>query len=940
MNNALKKFLSTLAISIFLITNSCSTYAQEQFLIYQDRQEKIVSSGLIHESIKKFTSTGWVNINVLRVDLSDKYTNIKPLYDKDGVIEKDTIKSMVVNSGAIAGINADYFYTDHFSTPIGPIIDDNKFVSSPNNSAKQFPVFFMDDNKIPSIDFLQWNMKVIPQDKEPLTVYSINKDSNTFEGIVMFDKNWSNKTIGNRYFPNTTEVVIKNDTVISVQTGHAPLDMPENGYVLAGRNFAGEQLLQNFKVGDNVKLQINASKDLNEISSAVGGGAVLVKAGKIADNFTIDIKGNQPRTALGITEDKKQLIIAVVDGRHTSYKGLTQTEMADLMIHLGAYEAINFDGGGSTTMVLSSLDKDTPVVVNYPSDGSQRRVINGVGIFNDAPQKSLSKIEIICDNTDIFVDTSREFFVKGYDRYNNPVPVDQDSVKYYIEDTKGSLKKNIFTPHEVGTGTIIAKYKNKKAEIEINVLNSVKEIQSDQYYYSVDVDSEIVLADLLKNVYGLNDEGYSSKINVEDIQWDVFGDIGSVKDGVLYTSKTPNSGVLTANIGDAVKNFKFSVGYVMKMLEDFENTNGLSFTSYPAVVQGNIKTSSKSKDSTHSLKLEYDFTNSEDTQAAYIELKNGGIKLENKADKLGLWVYGNQKNHWLRAEIYDSKGNLHRLNLANDVDWKYWKWVTADIPSYISYPITVKRIYLVETNPLNMDKGYILVDGLKSLYHTPYSYETKAPEETMIKDVKEKLLDITDDGYKAIITTGVDKLDTLLDYQIANNLNKALNTSNINIVLNNLPDSFAKLNSEATLNPKTGFSGYSKGSAMFIQLNDLNGGIRQANPYQWTEFLTTLQNTDQDNIIISLPKPVFGDNGFSDSMEAELFHRVLLDYKKDKNIWVVQTGSSNKTQFKDGIRYIYMNDKYSADNVFDMKYLTFTVKNKEVTYSFQNLFDN
>jgi MYXO-CTERM domain-containing protein len=78
---------------------------------------------------------------------------------------------------------------------------------------------------------------------------------------------------------------------------------------------------------------------------------------------------------MGLTEDLQTLILAVVDGRSTSSAGMYGAELADLMFQLGAWEAFNLDGGGSSTMWVDGS------VRNVPSDGSQRSVANHWGVF-------------------------------------------------------------------------------------------------------------------------------------------------------------------------------------------------------------------------------------------------------------------------------------------------------------------------------------------------------------------------------------------------------------------------------------------------------------------------------------------------------------------------------------------------------------------------------
>ncbi|MBW2524813.1 MAG: phosphodiester glycosidase family protein [Deltaproteobacteria bacterium] len=88
-----------------------------------------------------------------------------------------------------------------------------------------------------------------------------------------------------------------------------------------------------------------------------------------------DMRQRHPRTAMGFTEDRGTFILAVVDGRSAISVGMYGAELADLMFQLGAWEAFNLDGGGSSTMWVDGS------VRNDPSDGSQRSVANHWGVF-------------------------------------------------------------------------------------------------------------------------------------------------------------------------------------------------------------------------------------------------------------------------------------------------------------------------------------------------------------------------------------------------------------------------------------------------------------------------------------------------------------------------------------------------------------------------------
>jgi exopolysaccharide biosynthesis protein len=86
-----------------------------------------------------------------------------------------------------------------------------------------------------------------------------------------------------------------------------------------------------------------------------------------------------PRTAIGIDRDTGQVLMLVVDGRQSFSRGYTMVELANLMTSLGAEDALNLDGGGSSTMI--ALDALGQIGVrNSPSDGVERLVANGLSV--------------------------------------------------------------------------------------------------------------------------------------------------------------------------------------------------------------------------------------------------------------------------------------------------------------------------------------------------------------------------------------------------------------------------------------------------------------------------------------------------------------------------------------------------------------------------------
>ncbi len=113
------------------------------------------------------------------------------------------------------------------------------------------------------------------------------------------------------------------------------------------------------------------------LGTGIGGGPVLVENGQRRVTWTPEVffgsgigdtTALQPRTAVGYTETG-ELLLVVVDGRQQASSGMTLLELADLFIGLGAVEALNLDGGGSSTLVAAGT------LVTRPEGGTFERQV-------------------------------------------------------------------------------------------------------------------------------------------------------------------------------------------------------------------------------------------------------------------------------------------------------------------------------------------------------------------------------------------------------------------------------------------------------------------------------------------------------------------------------------------------------------------------------------
>ncbi len=153
-----------------------------------------------------------------------------------------------------------------------------------------------------------------------------------------------------------------------------------------------------FAVSKDGQVSIRAGNESAEdVQEAVGGEPILVWDGDIADNLE---SPREPRQGIGITDDSTVYILSV-DGRDPSSPGISLKEFAKIFKQLGCTQALNLDGGGSSSFLTKRLGEKSLVFRNTKADGYERGVSSALLVVGDKDgkkQKSHSKIKSLVDN--------------------------------------------------------------------------------------------------------------------------------------------------------------------------------------------------------------------------------------------------------------------------------------------------------------------------------------------------------------------------------------------------------------------------------------------------------------------------------------------------------------------------------------------------------------
>lgn len=171
-----------------------------------------------------------------------------------------------------------------------------------------------------------------------------------------------------------------------------------------------------------------------------------------------------PRSAIGRSADGKTMLVTV-DGRQGISKGVSLPELSAIMKRLGAVDAINLDGGGSTTLSYRGS------VINSPSGGIQRTVANGVLVFAKQPQnEEVSGLSILVPAQQLAVSKGTQLYLtQGDEKY----PLAQNQIDRIVWATSNGMgfinQYGYLIPSRVRKGPIRAFYGDQQVEIEVNV---------------------------------------------------------------------------------------------------------------------------------------------------------------------------------------------------------------------------------------------------------------------------------------------------------------------------------------------------------------------------------------------------------------------------------------------------------------------------------------
>jgi hypothetical protein len=353
-----------------------------------------VTPGVIH--IRRTTDEP-LHINVLLFDLTDPAFDLRVGVRNGWLFGRTRTSQIAAEFDALAAINGDLFASD--GIPQGLTLVDGQVMTAPKHRA----TFAWTNDGRPFIGYFtdQWTWQAEVKSERglrtPLTLLNTRCPD---DQICLFTA--AAHTVPAR----SGDVKVFVDTggrVTKLVEGDA-VKLAAGAQVLNGVGAGARWLRANARVGSKLAITTNTEPDLKGFRQGISGGPIILRDGAfvqdclcalrdcsetkqpsaklVCEDFSTDWKLHHylwvrmPRTGIGYDAQKRQLIVAVVDGYQAGYsRGIRQDDFAALLRSFGADTAMELDGGGSATMWLDGK------VVNHPPDESGERYVANALLF-------------------------------------------------------------------------------------------------------------------------------------------------------------------------------------------------------------------------------------------------------------------------------------------------------------------------------------------------------------------------------------------------------------------------------------------------------------------------------------------------------------------------------------------------------------------------------
>ncbi|MGE7664315.1 S-layer homology domain-containing protein [Ureibacillus composti] len=504
-------------------------------------------------------------INHLKVNLANPYTKLKlsipsPINSRMTLTQRANQDSAEGNR-VVGAINANFFnmgdgYPMYLISQYNNIVSPEVISETKDYYVSEPIAFGITANGNAEIDYYDSDI-IVNYKGESTEISGLNKTREANEGILYTPQHYSSITPTNEYgmefiveTPETISATKFGQSFTGKVTGirkygdKANSKIPRNGFVLS---FNGDALtkFKNVKVGEEISVSINIDNKWKDAQYIVASGPLLVYNGKV--NVTMNTSSSRAsqvteRTAIAIDDDKQTVHLVTVDG------GITLSQFAKYLVNLGVDRALNFDGGGSTTMGIRKYGSNTVVLANNPAGGATQRKISAIieaistGATGAAKTMKISRDQVGTLLVGATVKLEPQYLL---DEHYNPVSVRTEDFIITPQNNKVTVNGLSYTAVNAGSESLTIKNGNAAQTINFSIVDAPSTLSISSSSAKVEPNASMTFKATAKDASG-NNLVYAPS----QLKWSVEGDIGTISSsGVFKSNGKGGKGKVVATLG-------------------------------------------------------------------------------------------------------------------------------------------------------------------------------------------------------------------------------------------------------------------------------------------------------------------------------------------------------------------------------------------------------
>ena len=670
--------------------------------------------------------TAPANLDVIRILRKERFTSLMPMMGKGTLKGVEPVSKMVGKLNIrgyypVAAVNGDFYHLGTWDgMTLGLMMADREILTSPplkkNGSLR--PSFVIYTSGKPDIAEVGYRGKIVVPGTPHYELFGVNRPRK-WGGFILYTPKFGAAT---PYEEGAVDLVLGNvtgiqkasrwklvagrkyrATVTSIKSGGGA-KIPKGGAVLG--IVGSSSVYRDLKPGSKIWFRFDRVGGKGTIKSAISGKPMVVERGR---NLHGPGKGaRHPRTAIGYNDD--EILLAVVDGRRAGWsRGMSLHELGELMLRMKCTEAINLDGGGSSTMWVRGDLK------NKVSDGKERSVSNGLAVVSSAPRtQRLQKLTVEPAELSVLTGHVVRMYASGKDKYYNPVPIG-GKPDWSADRAVGKISPDgTFTSGSRSAhGRIAVGFGHLREYVKVNVY------ETPPIFQILPTSANFLIGENKMFNYVAMDHGTLPVLGdyAGRLRWSVTPGLGRIDSAGMFTAGNVTAkGEITLSLGNIVRKAPITVGTRPKLLDGFEKFSVWNFSSFPDnKLPGYFKISAAGAyRGKRGVELSYKFDDRFELEAAY------GRTSINLGRPMAVMIYvkGNGSTHELRMAYRNKYDGRKTVSFTEGtLSSTSWHKATARIPPDEYFPVKFESIYVLkDKEATSRMSGKIYLDEITGLY--------------------------------------------------------------------------------------------------------------------------------------------------------------------------------------------------------------------------------